>query len=104
MTDLKGRLGGALAGAFEAIGLPGEFGRVNVSDRPDLADFQFNGALAAAKAAKRNPREIATAGAEGLAGDPMLAAVEIAGPGFINLRVSDAALSDRANAIADDAR
>ena len=40
MSDLKGRLGGALAAAFGAIGLPGDYGRVNVSDRPDLADFQ----------------------------------------------------------------
>jgi arginyl-tRNA synthetase len=104
MTDLAAALGRALSGAFEACGLAGEYGRVAASDRPDLADFQCNGALAAAKAAKRNPREIATAVVEKLAGDPMLAQVEIAGPGFINLRVSTDALADRANAIAIDPR
>jgi arginyl-tRNA synthetase len=104
MTDLAAALGRALSSAFEACGLAGEYGRVAASDRPDLADFQCNGALAAAKAAKRNPREIATAVVEKLAGDPMLAQVEIAGPGFINLKVAAGALADRANAIAVDPR
>ncbi len=104
MSDLSARLGQAVAAAFESQGLAPEFGRVTVSDRPDLADFQCNGALAAAKAAKRNPREIAQGVAAALAGDPMLAEVEVAGSGFVNLRVSAQALSDRANAIAVDAR
>jgi arginyl-tRNA synthetase len=104
MSDLSATLGRAAAAAFEAEGLDGAFGRVGVSDRPDLADFQCNGALAAAKAARRNPREIAAAVAARLASDPMLASVEVAGPGFINLRVSDAALAERANAVAIDPR
>lgn len=104
MTDLSGALGAAVAAAFEAQGLGPEFGRVAVSDRPDLADFQCNGALAAAKAAKRNPREIAAAVAAALAGDPLLGSVEVAGPGFVNLKVSAAALAARANAIALDPR
>jgi arginyl-tRNA synthetase len=104
MTDLAARLGRAVAAAFQAQGLAPEFGRVTRSDRPDLADFQCNGALAAAKAAKRNPREIAQAVASVLAGDPMLSAVEVAGPGFINLTVSSSALSERTNAIERDPR
>jgi arginyl-tRNA synthetase len=104
MTGLTAALGASLAAAFEAAGLDGAFGRVGVSDRPDLADFQCNGALAAAKAAGRNPRQIATEVVERLAGDPLLAQVEIAGPGFINLRVSAQALAGRANAIAADPR
>ena len=104
MTDLAAALGRALAGAFEACDLSAEYGRVAVSDRPDLADFQCNGALAAAKAAKRNPREIAAAVVEKLADNPLLAQVEIAGPGFINLRVSTLALALRAADIALDPR
>lgn len=104
MSDLKRALGEAAGAAFAAAGLPAELGRVTVSDRPDLADFQCNGALAAAKAARRNPREVAAEVAERLKADPRLAAVEVAGPGFINLRVSDAALSERAQAIAADPR
>jgi arginyl-tRNA synthetase len=104
MSDLKRALGGAVEAAFAALGAPPELGRVTVSDRPDLADFQSNGALAAAKRLGKNPREIATAVAERLAGDPRLAGVEIAGPGFINLKVADTALSERANALAADPR
>jgi hypothetical protein len=104
MSDLKGALGEAVAAAFAAAGLPPELGRVTASDRPDLADFQSNGALAAAKRVGRNPRELAAQVAQALAGDPRLAAVEVAGPGFINLKVSDAALAACAEAIAADPR
>jgi arginyl-tRNA synthetase len=104
MSDLKRRLGEAVGAAFAAEGLSADHGRVTVSDRPDLADFQSNGALAAAKAAGRNPREIATGVVERLKADPRLAAIDIAGPGFINLRLTGEALADRANAIAADPR
>jgi arginyl-tRNA synthetase len=104
MSDLKGRLGKAAEAAFAQLGLPAELGRVTASDRPDLADFQLNGALAAAKRVGKNPREIAAAVAERLAGDPRLATVEIAGPGFVNLKLTDAALTERAQEIADDPR
>jgi arginyl-tRNA synthetase len=104
MSDLKGSLSEAVEAAFASLGAPPELGRVTASDRPDLADFQSNGALAAAKRMGKNPREIAAQVAEALAGDPRLAAVDIAGPGFINLKLTDAALSDRARQIADDPR
>jgi arginyl-tRNA synthetase len=104
MSDLKTELGEAAAAAFAAEGLSAEFGRVTASDRPDLADFQCNGALSAAKAAKANPREIAARVVERLKGDPRLASIEIAGPGFINFKLADTALADRASAIAADER
>ena len=99
MIDLKGRLGKAVAAAFAAEGLPVELAGVSVSDRSDLADFQCNGALAAAKAARANPREIAARIAGRLAHSTDLASVEVAGPGFINMRVADALLSERAMAV-----
>ncbi len=104
MTDLKRGLSEAVAAAFAAAGLPADLGRVTPSDRPDLADFQCNGALAAAKTARRDPREIAASVTATLAADPRLAAVEIAGLGFINIRVSDKTLSERAQEIAADPR
>ena len=104
MKDLKRALSEAVAAAFVSAGLPAEFGRVTASDRPDLADFQCNGAMAAAKTAKRPPREIAVQVVEALKDDPYLASVELAGLGFINLRVSNAALANRANEIAGDDR
>ncbi|MDI1327263.1 MAG: arginine--tRNA ligase [Brevundimonas sp.] len=102
MTDLRTVLGEAVGTAFAAEGVDPSLARVTPSDRPDLADFQSNGALAAAKALKANPRELATRVAERLAGDPRLASVEVAGPGFINLKLADAALSARAAEVAAD--
>lgn len=104
MSDLKTVLGEAVAAAFAAEGVPADLARISPSDRPDLADFQSNGALAAAKRLGKNPREIATAVAARLQDDPRLSSVEIAGPGFINLKVADAALAERAGAIAADPR
>ena len=104
MTDLKRTLGEAAAAAFADLGIPPALGRVTPSDRPDLADFQSNGAMAGAKVAGKPPREIAQYVVDKLAGDPNLASVEIAGLGFINMRVSPAALSARANEIAADPR
>ncbi len=103
MTDLRTELGEAVAAAFAAEGVDANLARVTASDRPDLADFQSNGALAAAKALKANPRDLATRVAERLTADPRLSAVEVAGPGFINLKVADATLAARAQAVADDA-
>ena len=104
MSDLRRTLGEAVQAAFADLGLPEELGRVTASDRPDLADFQSNGALVAAKRVGRNPRELASAVAERLSADPRLASVEVAGPGFINLKVAPDALSRRAQEIAADPR
>lgn len=102
MTDLKTSLSEAVAAAFAAEGVDASLARVVASDRPDLADFQSNGALAAAKALKANPRELAARVAERLSVDSRLSSVEVAGPGFINLKLSDAALSERAAEVAAD--
>ena len=104
MRDLAGALSETAARAFVDAGFEARFGRVTPSDRPELADFQVNGALAAAKAAGRNPREIATDIADRLKGDARLASVEVAGPGFVNLRLTDQALAARAAEIAADPR
>ncbi|WP_296168684.1 arginine--tRNA ligase, partial [uncultured Brevundimonas sp.] len=103
MSDLRTQLGEAVAAAFAAEGVDASLARVTPSDRPDLADFQSNGALAAAKALKANPRELAGKVAERLASDPRLASVDVAGPGFINLKLADAALAERATEVAGDA-
>jgi len=103
MTDLRTALSEAVQAAFAAEGVTGSQIRVTASDRPDLADFQSNGALAAAKSVGTNPRDLAARVAARLQGDPRLASVEVAGPGFINLKVSDQALAARATEAADDA-
>ncbi|HAC00836.1 MAG TPA: arginine--tRNA ligase [Brevundimonas sp.] len=102
MTDLKTSLSEAVGSAFAAEGVDKALARVTASDRPDLADFQSNGALAAAKALKANPRELAAKVAERRAADPRLSSVEVAGPGFINVKLSNAALAQRAAEVAAD--
>ena len=81
--------------AFEGEGFDAAFGEVRVSDRPDLAQFQCNGALAAAKIAKTNPREVAGRIAARLKESGVFADVSIAGPGFINLTLTNEDLAER---------
>jgi arginyl-tRNA synthetase len=92
MPSLLQTLTARAGGAFAALGLDPAFGLVRPSDRPDLCQFQCNGAMPAAKAAGRPPREIAQAVAEALAGAPEVARAEVAGPGFINIDAHDAAI------------
>lgn len=92
-----------LAGeAFTHSGLPAELGEVVPSQRPELAQFQCNGAMAAAKQAGRPPREIADEVATSLAAHPEIAKTAVAGPGFINIDVTDEALAVWANRTSQD--
>ena len=77
--------------AFVAAGYEASFGRVTVSNRPDLCEYQCNGALSAAKQYKCAPIAIAGAVAEKL--DPAdFSMIEAVMPGFINLKLSDSFL------------
>jgi len=77
--------------AFADAGYDASFGRVSVSNRPDLCEYQCNGALAAAKQYKCAPIQIANAVVEKLnAADYDM--VEAVMPGFINLKLSGAFL------------
>jgi arginyl-tRNA synthetase len=104
MTTISGFLTQAVARAFEAEGLPAELGAVRTSDRPDLAQFQCNGAMQAAKLARKAPRQIAEAVAAHLDGVAEIAKLEVVGPGFLNINVTDAFLSTQINAVAADER
>lgn len=74
--------------AFEAAGYDASYGRVTVSNRPDLCEYQCNGALAAAKQYKCAPIVIAKAVAEKLSADDY-SMIDAVMPGFINLKLSD---------------
>jgi len=102
MTSLTDILSNLVGKAFENQGLPAELGLVRVSDRPDLAQFQCNGAMAAAKQAGKNPREIAGGIVEILEKQDDLERLEIAGPGFININVSDEFLARHLKGVAGD--
>jgi arginyl-tRNA synthetase len=95
MTSLLAELSAIAGAAFAAEGISPELGQVQVSDRQDLAEFQCNGALAAAKLAKTNPRAVAEKIAARLRESPLIGEAVIAGPGFINLKLAPAALEQR---------
>ena len=84
---------GKMQAAFEAAGYDASFGRVNLSNRPDLCEYQCNGALAAAKQYKCAPIKIANEVVAQLdAADYDL--VEAVMPGFINLKLSGKFLAE----------
>jgi arginyl-tRNA synthetase len=93
-ADVKQLVLGALAGMEAAGTLPRglDLGAVTVEPPRDPAhgDMATNAAMVLAKPAGRNPREIAGALVEVLAADPLVASAEVAGPGFINLRLDPA--------------
>jgi arginyl-tRNA synthetase len=90
--------------AFAALGLDREYGDVVGSQRPELAQFQCNGALPAAKPAGRKPRELAEQVIAAVADTSPFADLSIAGPGFINITLTDDYLGRYVAAVADDAR
>ncbi|MFF4604101.1 arginine--tRNA ligase [Streptomyces sp. NPDC001339] len=72
--------------------------------RSDRADFQANGMLALAKKLKGNPRELATQAVEKITHGGLLADVEVSGPGFLNITVTDRAITETLAARAADDR
>ena len=83
-----------VSGAFSAAGYDEAYGKVTVSNRPDLCEYQCNGALPAAKVYHKPPMAIAEDVAAQLAGNVNFERVEACRPGFINLRLSPASLAD----------
>jgi len=107
MGSLRDQLSEAYEAAFASLGHRAEFGRVVESDK--AAPFQCNGAMAATGDAKKrgeklNPREVAQSVVEHIGNHPLIASQEIAGPGFINITPSEAALNTRANGLRGDKR
>ena len=90
--------------AFEQAGLARPLGAVVVSQRPDLGQFQCNGALPAAQATGRPPREIAQDIVDRVRGDGRFAGLSLAGPGFINISLTDGFLAEEMQLVADDSR
>lgn len=81
--------------AFAAAGIAGNNIALQPAKDPKFGDFQVNGVMGAAKASKQNPRELAQKVAEELQGKGVIATAEVAGPGFINLRLSPAFLAEK---------
>ena len=91
--------------AFVALGLPADTNAaVTVSTRPEFGDYQINGAMAAAKLMKTNPRQLAEQLVQQLALEGIAEKTEIAGPGFINVTLDKAWLAAQLQQAAADSR
>jgi arginyl-tRNA synthetase len=101
-TSLLNQLSQIVGQAFEAKGLDSSAGRVVPSQRPELGQFQCNGALAEAKKAGRNPREIADEIVKELEKTGLFTELTLAGPGFINIRLNDDFLLGHISDLAED--
>jgi len=86
-----------MAPAFESCGYDRTYARVTLSNRPDLCEYQCNGAMAAAKAYKKKPIDIAGEVVAKLADNPMFSQIGAVMPGFINIRLNEAYLADYMN-------
>lgn len=88
---------------FVENGYDAGYGKVTLSNRPDLCEFQCNGAMAAAKEHKCAPFVIADKIAEGLKNNPMFESVESVKPGFLNLKLAPEYLADYVGGMKKDA-
>ena len=80
--------------AFTECGYDAKYAKVTLSNRPDLCEYQCNGAMAAAKEYKKAPFMIADEVVEKLATNPIFAMAESVKPGFLNLKIDEAYLAD----------
>ena len=91
-----------LSKAFEKAGYDPSYGKVTVSNRPDLCEFQCNGAMAGAKAYKKAPFMIADDVVAMLGKDTIFSKAEVVKPGFINLNVKGEYLAEHLNQMGAD--
>lgn len=89
-----------LSAAFEKAGYDKKYAKVGVSNRPDLCQYQCNGALAAAKEYHKAPIQMANEVVEFLKDSESFKEITAQAPGFINMSVSDRFLADYINKMA----
>lgn len=94
MKKLTDYMAEELSAAFEKAGYDPSYGKVGISNRPDLCEYQCNGAMAGAKAYKKAPFMIADEVVGNLADSRVFSMKEMVKPGFINLKVSEEFLAD----------
>ena len=104
MKKILDLLSAEVAKAFAAAGYDEKYARVSISNRPDLCEYQCNGAMAAAKEYHKAPIMIANGVVEQLAGSEVFGEVQAVNPGFINMKINDAFLGNYLNGMEADER
>ena len=90
--------------AFEGCGYEASYGKVGISNRPDLCEYQCNGAMAGAKKYKKAPIMIANDVVAALKEDPMFDEIVAVNPGFINIRIAGDFVAEYLNGMQADER
>ena len=104
MEQILDLLGSYVADAFETAGYEKDLGKVTISNRPDLCEYQCNGAMAGAKRYHKAPIMIAQDAAAVLDGCDAFESVQAAPPGFLNLKLSGQLLAGYLNEMRADER
>ena len=104
MKKILDQITAAVSGAFEAAGYEAEYGKVTLSNRPDLCEYQCNGAMAAAKKYHCAPIQIASKVVEKLQAEEMFSEVNAVNPGFLNLKLSQEFVRDYLQSMQEDDR
>lgn len=94
MENLMEQMNQEMMDAFTGCGYDSKYARVTISNRPDLCEFQCNGAMAAAKEYKKAPFLIAGEVVARLADSQIFASAEAVNPGFLNLKIRESFLAD----------
>ena len=102
MKKIMEQMAEELSAAFEKAGYDPSYGKVTVSNRPDLCEYQCNGAMAGAKAYHKAPFMIADDVVAQLADSQIFSRAEVVKPGFINLDVKPEFVAEYMNKMAED--
>ena len=102
MKTLLEQMNEEMQAAFASCGFDSSRVKVVESNRPDLCEYQCNGAMACAKKAKKKPIDIANQVVEQLSGCPLFEAADAVMPGFINLKVAPEALTEAVREMAGE--
>ncbi|MDD3219484.1 MAG: arginine--tRNA ligase [Lachnospiraceae bacterium] len=102
MKKISEKITSEMIAAFQKAGYDEKFAKVGISNRPDLCEYQCNGAMAAAKAYKKAPIMIANDVVAQLADSEVFSSVEAVNPGFINLKLKEAFVSAYLNEMRAD--
>ena len=104
MKQLIDLLTEEMKAAFEAAGYDSSYARVTLSNRPDLCEYQCNGAMAGARTYKKAPLQIAQDVVSRIGQGGCILSAEAVKPGFINIKLDDAYIADYLNNMGEDAR
>ena len=102
MKKIMEQMAEELSAAFEKAGYDPSYGKVTVSNRPDLCEYQCNGAMAGAKTYHKAPFMIADDVVAQLSDSQIFSRAEVVKPGFINLDVKPEFVAEYMNKMAED--